>query len=235
MVDFDSKDFGERIRNYRIKKGLSQENLATALHKDRTIISRYESGDVLPNANDISMLCQELGIYEADLFANDSLVRTMQHDKSKNPFKTDKLYVYFNAFDFRTKKFAPDKYILELEEKQNMCKARFVDYHDGRIYTEGYLIGNDEIVFVVMENYKPTSTRVDIALLEINICSGVDNLMLGGYFGTNAKCEPSLRKCYFSKKNVDFTDEMFEQLKLDENEKDILDKQNALYLDIFNI
>ena len=24
--------------------------------------------------------------------------------------------------------------------------------------------------------------------------------MLGGYFGTNAKCEPSLRKCYFSKK-----------------------------------
>ena len=66
-----------------------------------------------------------------------------------------------------------------------------------------------------MENYKPTSTRVDIALLEINICSGVDNLMLGGYFGTNAKCEPSLRKCYFSKKNVDFTDEMVKQLKLD--------------------
>ncbi len=233
MAEFDSKDFGERIRNYRIKKGISQENLATALHKDRTIISRYESGEVLPNANDISMLCQELGIYEADLFANDNLVRTMQHDKSKNPFKTDKLYVYFNAFNFRTKKFAPDKYILELEEKQNMCKARFVDYHDGRIYSEGYLIGNDEIVFAVMENYKPTSTRVDVALLEINICNGTDNLMLGGYFGTNAKCEPSLRKCYFSKKNVDFTYEMVEQLKLDENEKDILDKQNALYLDIF--
>lgn len=86
-----------------------------------------------------------------------------------------------------------------------------------------------------MENYKPTSTRVDVALLEINICNGTDNLMLGGYFGTNAKWEPSLRKCYFSKKNVDFTDEMVEQLKLDENEKDILDKQNALYLDIFNI
>lgn len=48
-----------------------------------------------------------------------------------------------------------------------------------------------------MENYRPTSTRVDVAVLEINICSGTDNLMLGGYFGTNAKCEPSLRKCYF--------------------------------------
>ena len=59
--------------------------------------------------------------------------------------------------------------------------------------------------------------------------------MLDGYFGTNAKCEPSLRKCYFSKKNVDFTDEMFEQLKLNENEQEILNNQSALYLDIFNI
>lgn len=59
--------------------------------------------------------------------------------------------------------------------------------------------------------------------------------LLGGYFGTNAKCEPSLRKCYFSKKDKEFTKEMFEQLKLNENEKEILEKQNALYLDIFNI
>ena len=86
-----------------------------------------------------------------------------------------------------------------------------------------------------MENYKPTSSRVDVAVLEINICNGTDNLMLGGYFRTNAKCEPSLRKCYFSKKNVEFTEEMFEQLKLNENERETLNKQNALYLDIFNI
>ena len=86
-----------------------------------------------------------------------------------------------------------------------------------------------------MENYKSTSSRVDVAVVEINICNGTDGLMLGGYFGTNAKCEPSLRKCYFSKKNVNFTNEMFEQLKLNENEQEILNNQNALYLDIFNI
>ena len=42
-----------------------------------------------------------------------------------------------------------------------------------------------------------------------NICNGTDNLMLSGYFAINVKCEPSLRKCYFSKRNVDFTDEVF--------------------------
>jgi hypothetical protein len=67
-----------------------------------------------------------------------------------------------------------------------------------------------------------------LLFIEINICNGTDNLMLDGYFGTNAKCEPSLRKCYFS-------NEMFEQLKLNENEQEILNSQNALYLDIFNI
>ena len=234
MSDFDSKDFGERLKNYRLHKGLSQENLAMALNKSKTTISRYEKGEILPNVKDVSIMCKELGIYEADLFGND-INRTMQEEKSVNPFNTDKLYIYFNAYNFRTKKFAPDKYILELEQKQNICKAKFVDYHDKRIYSEGYLKCNDEIAFVFMENYKPTSSRVDVGVLEININNGTDGLMLGGYFGTNAKCEPSLRKCFFSKKNLDFTKEMIEKLKLDENEKEIIDNQGALYLDIFNI
>ncbi len=234
MSEFDSKDFGERLKNYRIKRGLSQENLATSLHKNKSTISRYEKGELLPDVRDISIICEELGIYEADLYGNDTN-RTTQHSKSINPFHTDKLYVYFNAYNFRTKKFAPDKYILELEQKQNICKVKFIDYHDKRIYSEGYLICNDEIAFAVMENYRPTSTRIDVPVIEINICNGTDGLMLGGYFGTNEKCEPSLRKCYVSKKNVDFTDEMFKKLKLNENEREILNKQNALYLDIFNV
>lgn len=48
------------------------------------------------------------------------------------------------SISFRTKKFVPDKYILELEQKQNICRVKFVDYHDKRIYSEGYLICNDE-------------------------------------------------------------------------------------------
>ena len=204
------------------------------INKTKATISRYESGELLPDVKDISKICKVLDIYEADLFEN-NVVRTMQNEKSKNPFNSNKLYVYFNAYNFRTKKFAPDKYILELEQKQDICKARFVDYHDGRIYTEGYLIGNDEIVFAVLENYKPTNSRVDVSVIEINICNGTNGLMLGGYFGTNSKCEPSLRKCYFSKKDIDFTNEMFENLKLNENEKETLNSQNALYLDIFNV
>ena len=211
MSEFNSKDFGERIKNYRISKGLTQENLAKAISKSQSTIRRFESGELIPDAKDVSLICTELGIYEADLYGN-NLNRTIKSNKSVNPFNTNKIYVYFNAYNFRTKKFAPDKYILELDQKQDICKAKFVDYHDKRIYSEGYLICNDEIAFVVMKNYEPTSTRVDAPVLEINIGSGMEELMLGGYFGTNVKGEPSLRKCYFSKKDVKFTDEMFENL-----------------------
>ena len=233
MVEFDNKEFGERIKNYRIKAELSQENLAQILGKNQSTIVRYEKGQILPDARDIYLICKELNIYESDLFGTD-VNRAMQESTYSNPFETDKLYLYFNAYNFRTKKFAPDKFIIELEQKQNICKARIIDYHDGRIYEEGFIKGNSEIVFMVFENYKPTTSRVDVGVIEVNICNGVKGLMLGGYFGTNAKCEPSLRKCYLSKKDIDFTKEMIEKLKLDENEREIIDKQSAMYLDIFN-
>ena len=93
MLEFDSKEFGKRIKNYRINKGLSQENLAMILNKERTVISRYESGEIIPDARDISIICKELGIYEADLYGRDTN-RTTQNNKSKKRFGTDKLYVY---------------------------------------------------------------------------------------------------------------------------------------------
>ena len=68
MAEFNRKEFGENIRKYRKAMGLSQENLARAIGKDFTTISRYEKGDVIPNAEDIKLICDELGIFENDLF-----------------------------------------------------------------------------------------------------------------------------------------------------------------------
>ena len=50
MSEFDCKDFGERLKHYRLKKGLSQENIANLLKKNKATISRYEKGEVIPFA-----------------------------------------------------------------------------------------------------------------------------------------------------------------------------------------
>ena len=93
---------------------------------------------------------------------------------------------------------------------------------------------NKSVCFISLENYEPNNARLEHALIEINILNGVKDLMLGVLIGTNAQCIPSIRKCYFSQKDVEFTDEMLENLKPSGSDMYMLKESNALYLDIFN-
>ena len=43
MSDFNSNEFGNKLRELRKSKGLSQENLANKLNISRTTIGRFES------------------------------------------------------------------------------------------------------------------------------------------------------------------------------------------------
>ena len=68
MSNFNKKEFGENIKKYRRIKGLSQENLAMALGKTPATIARYETGEIMPSAEQIYIICKELDIYEYQLF-----------------------------------------------------------------------------------------------------------------------------------------------------------------------
>ena len=103
MSDFNSKEFGNKLRELRKSKGLSQDNLANKLNISRTTIGRFESGEMIPNAQIIKELCEILGVYSTELFEMDYKIKNK--DDIKNPFKTDCLYMYFNAYNYRTGKF----------------------------------------------------------------------------------------------------------------------------------
>lgn len=85
MPIFDKKEFGERLRKFRKEKGLSQENLANVIGKNATTIGRFEKGKLLPDAEQIYLLCNELGIEEHDLF--NSMNKAISKQGSKNPFR----------------------------------------------------------------------------------------------------------------------------------------------------
>ena len=71
MSDFNSREFGNRIKKFREQKGIKLEYLALKLGKTPATISRYESGEIVPNAKDIHLMCDVLGIYESDLYNRD--------------------------------------------------------------------------------------------------------------------------------------------------------------------
>ena len=112
-----------------------------------------------------------------------------------------------------------------------------VDFYipdDNKIYLRGYMQSDKTVSFIALENYEPNNARLEHALIEINIVNGVNDLMLGTYVGNNAQYIPSIRKCYFSQKDVEFTDEMLENLKPSVSDIQMLKESNAIYLDIFN-
>lgn len=56
--------------------------------------------------------------------------------------------------------------------------------------------------------------------------------MLGTFHCTNGQYIPSIRKCIVSKKDIEFTNELLEKLKITDIEKENLNKTDILYLDI---
>lgn len=230
MSNFNKKDFGENIRKYRKAKGLSQENLAMALNKTIATVARYENGKIIPNAEQIHQICDELGIYEYELFNNTKKI--VNNENIVNPFNSNLLYLYYIAYYPKSKKYDKGRFRLRLIEKPDICRVDFLDYKHDYIYLSGYLQADQHIAVFVFENYKENNLRFELSHIILNISRGTNKLMLGTFHCTNGQYVPSIRKCAISEKDLDFTDEILDKLKITDTEKEILNEQNILYLDI---
>ena len=58
--------------------------------------------------------------------------------------------------------------------------------------------------------------------------------MVGTFHCTNGQYVPNIRKCIASKEDIEFTDEVRKKLKITDVEKESLNKNDILYLDITN-
>lgn len=230
MGIFNNKEFGNRIREARKAKGYSLENLAQAIHKTRSTTARYESGEILPDAEIISLICKELEIAEYELF--NSPIKLNNLENSKNPFGVKTLYLYYKAFFKSTKKFGKGKFKLNIIEKPDCCKVDFVDYKTNKIYLSGHIVADDNIAVFIFENYKPNNPRLEISEIILNISAGMNRLMLGTLYCTNGNYVPSIRKCVISKTDVEFDDIIEQKLKVKETEKKQLIDEDVLHIEL---
>lgn len=68
-----SEKFGQRIRYYRKKKHLSQEQLSELCELHPTYIGQLERGEKNPSIETISQLCKGLNLTPEKLFENFSI------------------------------------------------------------------------------------------------------------------------------------------------------------------
>ena len=232
MGRFNKEEFGNRIKEIRKSKGLSTENLAMMINKSQSIVSRYESGAVLPDAETITILCDALEITENDLF--NSSDKISNKDMSMNPFGVKTLYLYYRAYNKSKDKFFRGKFKLAIREKDNICKVDMIDYKTDKIYLSGHILADSNIAIFLLENYKPVSPRLEVTEIILNISDCMDRLMFGTLTSTNGNYVPSIRKCMISKEDVEYDDRIEELLQISDKDKDVLLKENILYIDIEN-
>lgn len=233
MGRFNRKEFGERLKEFRKAKGYSLENIADALNKTSATVSRYESGEILPDIETLSLICDELGIEEYELFNDDIQLNNIEN--SKNPFGVKTLYLYYKTYSQITHKFGRGKFKLNIIEKPNCCEVDFVDYKTNKIYMSGHIVADGNIAVFILENYKPNSPRLEVTEIILNISDCMDKFMFGSLHCTNAKYVPNVRKCIISKFDLEHDDKMAELLKLSDYEKKTLNEEDILYLNIDNI
>ena len=232
MAEFNRKEFGERIKQFRKDKGFSQENLGYAIGKNKATVSRIENGTLLPDAELIYLICRELGITEYELFnSRDALLNKKE---SKNPFGVNKLYVYLYGYYPTLNKFDKCKFVINIIEKYDYCSIELCDYNSNRIYLQGHLEADSFMAFFRFNNYKPTSIRLECSQFNVNIANGIDGLMKGAFFSTGNRYNTSAKKCIFSTKDLEFTDDMLEELKITKDEFDEMEKINIWYINTEN-
>lgn len=70
-VELFKKELGKRIAYFRVKKGLTQSQLAALINKDFQSLSRMENGRVNPSAYILLQISEALHITMNDLFYKD--------------------------------------------------------------------------------------------------------------------------------------------------------------------
>jgi transcriptional regulator with XRE-family HTH domain len=67
----DDRTFGRRLRETRVKAGLSQSDLEEISGIPKARLSRYENGHVAPSIQTLERLAKALGVSEASLLDDD--------------------------------------------------------------------------------------------------------------------------------------------------------------------
>ena len=123
---------------------------------------------------------------------------------------------------------------MNIIEKYDYCYVQLADYSTNYVYLEGHLEADNYIAFFRMKNHNEHSKRLECSQFNVNIGDGIDKIMKGAFFATGSKYNTSVKKCLFSKHDLEFTDELLKELKITEDEFKNMKEINIWYINTEN-
>lgn len=225
MIQYNKIEFGNKLREARLKKNYTLKYVGKIVGKDLSTIRKYEIGEVIPNAEILSKLCDILDIYYGDLYTENSQ-KILNTENSINPFNINRLYLYYLSFKNKTKtQLEIFKLIIDLENKSNFIEVK-ISYQN-KVILIGHIISDNFIATIRTENYKANRPRLETNQIILDISGGTNDLVRGIMLCTDDKYVPNVKKVVVSKKDISKnTEQILEYLKLDTIEKKFLQKNN---------
>jgi transcriptional regulator with XRE-family HTH domain len=76
-------EFHEKLQSLRRQKGITQEELATALYVSRTAVSKWESGRGFPNIDSLKAIASYFGVTVDTLLSGDELLTAAKDEQTR--------------------------------------------------------------------------------------------------------------------------------------------------------
>lgn len=168
MYNLDINKFGLNLKQYRISRNLTLEALGEKIHKTKATISKYEKGEIIPDILTILEICNTLNISISQLIPQNN---NTQKSLSKNPFKTDLVYMYYYTEDRLITS------IIEIIEDNNNLKVKYFNgikdikkYADDLSYNyEGILQCDKTVGYINLINKDSENIQLERIQISFNI------------------------------------------------------------------
>jgi transcriptional regulator with XRE-family HTH domain len=169
---------GEKIKHYRKEKKMTIENLAAAINKSVSTVSKYESGAISIDVETLFDIAIALDVDIGRLvdFPTKSSVTTLPG----NPFGTTTLYLY--QYDGRIRRIVRSLIQLYPDEQNDKICANFYlnvpsfeEYNKCQYFYKGPVYNYDTVIHFILSNPYNPSGRVAITTVNPYWLSHLDS------------------------------------------------------------
>ena len=218
-------NLGEIIKMHRKLKKLSLNEFGDLIDKTKSTVCRYESNEIIPDCLVILEICETLNLDITEFFNTERKIK----ECSMNPFKTDKMYLYYIGFSKKLVTSSIEIINVNGEYKVVLKNAINRNDNENNAYSySGVLESNGIVTFINLMN-AGDNKKFERIQITINNQFAHNDCYYGNITATKNDNLPTNRKCMICSKSVDDMSreekkEIFERLKISKKELENIKK-----------
>lgn len=183
--------FQEKLKQLRLKKGLTQEELANKIFVSRTLISKYENGVAIPTKDNLDKLAIFFNVDSKQLLSeNDetSIVIALEEKRQKKELILTIFIISLSAlvaFYIFLPIFQASKYVYPIPDGQNQPTRIFYNFSimNSCLANNNYICVISEIVIfidiiILILSFIIANKKVSYVLKIIGFCAFIISLIL---------------------------------------------------------